>query len=80
MSPYFITIINGKTAVVTVHEAHDGGMVEFRDAVSGEVRGSAGIHWWQEDAHKVQYSGPLPSEDDRDRWIYESIPGDPDAW
>lgn len=69
MSEIYVTIIEGKTAVVTAKEAMDGGMVEFYDAVSGEYRGCAGIHWWQEEEHKVPYVDRLPSED-RARWIY----------
>jgi len=64
----YITTIAGKTAVVTVQTVMDGGMVEFHDAVTGESRGSAGIHWWKEQRHWVKYDGPLPQLPFADLW------------
>lgn len=66
--PWIVTV-EGKTAVVCVELVHDGGMVEFTDAVTGEPRGCAGIHWWLERKHSVRYEGELPSLPDEGRWI-----------
>jgi len=65
----FITTIDGKTAVVYAEEAMDGGMVEFYDAVTGEHRGCAGIHWWNTKKHRVRYKGRLPRLPEEGRWL-----------
>lgn len=66
----YITTIEGKTAVVTASKVRGGSLVEFRDAVTGEVRGCAGINWWTEPGHVVFYNGPLPSlPDPRRNWL-----------
>lgn len=62
-------VIGDKTAIVLVELVHDGGMVEFKDAVTGVPRGCAGIHWWLEAGHKVEYDAPLPKAQDPEKWI-----------
>ena len=65
----FITIIGNRSAVVTVEEVYDGAMVEFYDAITGEHRGCAGIHWWNTKAHRVPYTGRLPKIPEKERWV-----------
>lgn len=65
----WLVVIGDKTAIVYVELVHDGGMVEFADAVSGVPRGCAGIHWWHESGHAVRYEGDLPRQQDAKKWI-----------
>jgi hypothetical protein len=65
----WIVVIGDRTQVVTVEQVHDGGMVEFTDAVTGKVVGCAGIHWWRVPEHRVKYGGTLPQQQDPKQWI-----------
>ncbi len=65
----WVVLVGDRTRVVTVKSAHDGGMVEFLDAVTGEPAGCAGVHWFMDPANKVRYEGRLPVEPEPGRWI-----------
>lgn len=44
----------GRHVVVRVQLAHDGGMVQFTDPLSGEVVGSGGIYWFYDHARVLE--------------------------
>ena len=64
-----VTSIGKRLVVVAVRTAHEGGMVEFSNPVTGEVVGSAGINWWNTKEHHVPYRGSFPQMPDKDRWL-----------
>lgn len=58
-----------RTRLVTAKLAMDGAMVEFHDAATGGLAGSAGINWWREPGHALE----VPSE-------YVPMVPDPAKW
>lgn len=62
----------GRHVVVRVQLAHDGGMVQFTDPLSGAVVGSGGIHWFYEAARLLEdWCAPEP--------VRPPSAGDPDC-
>ena len=69
MKGVWLVVIGDKTAIVHAKFVMDGGMVEFTDAVTGVLRGCAGINWWNESGHAVRYTGTLPAQQEGDKWL-----------
>ena len=69
MKGIYLIVVGDKTALVHARYVHEGGMVEFYDAVTGVLRGSAGINWWNEPGHVVEYRGTLPKESEKGKWL-----------
>lgn len=65
----YLTTIAGKSALVFAYPVNGGLAVEFYDAVTSVHRGSAGINWFNEPGHVVEYHGNIPRVPEKGRWV-----------